>query len=304
MITRDALITKIQELKKERKAIILAHNYQIPDIQDIADFVGDSFGLSQKVAQTDAELIVFCGVKFMAESAKILSPERTVLLPEKMAGCPMANMVDVEGLRKMKEKYPDAEVVTYVNSTAVVKAESDICCTSSNALKIVEAVDNDQIIFVPDRNLGRYVAERTSKEIIVWDGYCTTHNRVKAEEVLKVKEVNPEAPILVHPECSEGVVELADFVGSTAEILDYAKKSKADTLIIGTEEGIIHRLKKDSPGKKFFILSPHLICPNMKKTNLEKVYNSLKNLETVIEVPEKIRKKAYEAMKRMLEICA
>jgi quinolinate synthase len=304
MISKEELIEKIKELKKEREAIILAHNYQIPDVQDIADFVGDSFGLSQKAAETDAEVIVFCGVKFMAESAKILSPEKIVLLPEKLAGCPMANMADVDSLKEMKKKYPEATVVTYVNSTAAVKAESDICCTSSNALKIVERVANDQIIFVPDKNLGRYVAERTSKEVIVWDGYCATHYRVRTEEVLKVKKAHPDAPILVHPECSEGVVKLADFVGSTAEILAFARNSKSDTLIIGTEEGILHRLKKDNPEKKFFILSPQLICPNMKKTNLEKVYHSLKNLETIIEVPEDIRKKAFQALNRMLELGA
>lgn len=293
---------EISKLKEEKNAIILAHNYQIPEIQNIADYVGDSFGLSQQAAATEAEIIVFCGVKFMAESAKILSPKKKVLLPEKMAGCPMADMVDVEGLKKMKKKYPNHTVVTYVNSTTAVKAESDICCTSSNALKIIESLDNDQILFVPDKNLGKYVADQTDKDVVIWDGYCNTHNRVEIDEVHRVKEAHPEAPILIHPECKGEVVAMADYVGSTAGILEYARKSEADTLIIGTEQGLLHRLKKENPDKIFYILSPHLICPNMKKTNLDKVYNSLYNMKTNIEIPEEIRVRAYRALNKMLEL--
>ncbi|HLV10343.1 MAG TPA: quinolinate synthase NadA [Halanaerobiales bacterium] len=296
------LVKEIKKLKKEQKAVILAHYYQLPESQEIADFTGDSFALSRKAADTDAEIIVFCGVKFMAESAAILSPDKTVLLPEQMAGCPLAEMASVDELKKLKEEYPEATVVSYVNSTAAVKAESDVCCTSSNALKIVRSIKNNQVLFVPDKNLGNYVAERVDKEIIIWDGYCATHHRVKAEEVRKAKKLHPEAPILAHPECRKEVLELADFIGSTSQILEYAHNSKAESLIIGTEEGILHELKKDNPDKKFYILSPHLICPDMKKTSLQKIYNSLKNMETIVRVPEGIRKRANRALTRMLEL--
>ncbi|MFW6264608.1 MAG: quinolinate synthase NadA [Bacillota bacterium] len=296
------IIKQIEELKEKRNAIILAHYYQVDEVQDIADYLGDSFGLSQKAATTDADLIVFCGVKFMGESAKILSPDKTVLLPEKMAGCPMADMVDADSLRKMKEKYPEHTVVTYVNSSAEVKAESDVCCTSSNALKIVEAIDNDKILFVPDQNLGSYVANRTDKEVVVWDGYCNTHHRVELDEIQKVKELYPDAPILIHPEAKPEVLALADYAGSTAGILKYARESSADTLIIGTEQGILHQLKKENPEKTFYILSSKLICPNMKKINLEKVLNALLNLETKVEIDESVRDKAYQALNKMLEL--
>ncbi|MFW6035044.1 MAG: quinolinate synthase NadA [Halothermotrichaceae bacterium] len=302
MSSQTQIIDRIKTLKKKRNAVILAHNYQVPEVQDIADYVGDSFGLSQKAAETSADVIVFCGVKFMAESAKILSPDKIVLLPEKLAGCPMANMADVQGLRKMKEKYPDAEVVTYANSTAAVKAESDVCCTSSNAVDIVNALDNEQILFVPDKNLGKYVAERTDKEVIIWEGYCATHHRVKPEEVKKVKEKHPDAPILIHPECMPEVSKQADYVGSTAGILRYAKESDTETIIVGTEQGIIHRLKNENPDKKFYLLSSQLICPNMKKTNLDKVVDSLENMQTQIEINDKIRVKAHQALQRMLKL--
>ena len=265
MTSCQNIIEEIEHIKKEKNAVILAHNYQIPEIQDIADYLGDSLGLSRKAANTDAEIIVFCGVKFMAESAKILSPDKEVLLPEVEAGCPMAAMIDVDNLRKKKEEYPGAAVVSYVNTTAAVKAESDICCTSSNALEVVESITSDQIWFVPDKNLGRYVSEQTDKEIILWDGYCNTHNRVQPEEVKKVKKKHPDTPILVHPECDPKVVELADYVGSTAGILNYAKASDSSKLIIGTEKGLIHRLQKENPEKDFYLLSPRLVCPNMKK---------------------------------------
>ena len=301
-MNEEELREQINILKKEKNAVLLGHNYQPGNIQDISDYVGDSLGLSKQAAQTEAEIIVFCGVKFMAESAKILSPKKTVLLPEIEATCPMAEMIDAHGLRKKKKEYPEAAVVTYVNSTAEVKAESDICCTSSNALEVVESISEEQIIFAPDQNLGNYVAAQTDKEIILWDGYCSTHHRVKPEEIREVKKKHPEAPILVHPECVSGVVEQADYVGSTAGILEYAHSSKADKIIIGTEQGLIHRLKKENPDKKFYVLSPALICPNMKKISLKKVLNSLENFETEIEIPEDIRIKAEQALNRMLEV--
>lgn len=301
-IDNQDIFKKIQKLKEEKNAIILAHYYQPDLVQDLADYLGDSFGLSQKAANTDADLIVFCGVKFMGESAKILSPKKTVLLPEIMAGCPMADMVDVKGLRKMKEEYPEHTVVTYVNTSAAVKAESDVCCTSSNALKIVESIDSDKILFVPDKNLGSYLAQRTDKEVVVWDGYCNTHHRVELEEIKKVKEAHPNTPILIHPESRSEVLALADYAGSTAGILKYARESKADTLIIGTEQGILHQLKKESPEKQFYLLSPKLICPNMKKTSLNKVLDSLKYMKTVVEIDEEVRLKAYQALNKMLEL--
>lgn len=296
------LLRKLKRLKKVRNAVILAHNYQISEIQDVADFVGDSFELSRKAAKTDADVIVFCGVKFMAESAKILSPNKTVLLPAEDAGCPLADMVDVESLREMEKKYPKAKVVTYVNSTAAVKAESYICCTSSNAVKVVESVPAEQVIFVPDKNLGHYVASHTNKEMIIWDGYCPTHNVVGIEDVKRLKKAYPNAPIVVHPECKLEVLALADHVGSTAGILRYAKESNADTLIIGTEEGLIHRLQVENPDKKFLPLRNQFICSNMKKTTLERVVNSLEKMEFEIKIPEEIRTKAYEALVRMLEV--
>jgi quinolinate synthase len=302
MVSQLELIDKLQLLRKEKNTIILAHNYQIAEVQDIADYVGDSFELSRIAARTDVDIIVFCGVRFMAESAKILSPDKIVLLPEKEAGCPMADMIEVESLREMKNKYPDATVVSYVNSTAEVKAESDICCTSSNALKVVNSLPVKQIIFVPDKNLGRYVAERSDKEIIIWEGYCESHDSVDAEEIVEIKKVHPNAPILVHPECKPEVVAMADFIGSTAGILKYAKESNVDTMIIGTEIGIIHRLQKENPDKKFFVLSPKLVCSDMKKINLEKIVKSLENMETQIKIDEDIRERAFQALNRMLEV--
>lgn len=301
-MVKQELLVKLAELKKKYNAIILAHNYQIPEVQDIADYLGDSFGLSQKAAVTEADLIVFCGVDFMAESAKILAPAKTVILPEKEAFCPMAEMVDADSLKKKKKEYPEATVISYVNSSAAVKAESDICCTSSNALDIVEAVDNDQILFVPDQNLGQYVKARSKKEIILWPGFCATHHRVKKEEVLKVRETLPGVPIVVHPECAPEVVALADHADSTAGILRYARDSKADTIIIGTEQGLLHRLKKENPDKTFYLLSPRLICPNMKKTTLEKVVNALEKQETKIEIAKEISLKAYSALDKMLQL--
>ncbi len=294
------IIDKIIKLKNEKNAIILAHNYQPDSIQEIADFTGDSFGLSQKAADLKADVLVFCGVDFMAESAKILSPDKIVLLPEENAICPMARMANVRILKELKKRNPTAAVVSYVNSSAAVKAESDICCTSSNALKIVESLPEEDIIFVPDRNLGHYVQKKTEKNIILWDGFCPTHNRVRAEELKEAKENHPEAVILAHPECRDEILKNADYTGSTAGILDYVKNSKAEQFIIGTEMGLLYRLKKENPEKKFYLLSSQLICRNMKKNSLEKVVVALENLETPVEVEAKVRKKAEKALKRML----
>jgi quinolinate synthase len=300
---QNQLIEEIIKLKKERDAIILAHNYQVPDVQDIADVVGDSLALSKHAANTDHKVIVFCGVHFMAESAKILSPEKTILLPARDAGCPMAEMVTAERLREMKAKYPEAAVVVYVNSSAEVKAEADICCTSSNAVKVVESIKNKQIIFAPDENLGSYIAKRVKdKEIILWKGFCITHKRVKAGEVKKIKELYPDAKILVHPECEPEIQAMADFLGSTSEIIKYAKEIPQKDIIIGTEEGVLHILKKENPDKNFYLLSPGLICQNMKKTRLQDVYHALLNMQYEINLDEEIRLKALKSLNEMLKI--
>lgn len=297
------LIEEIIKLKKERDAIILAHNYQVPEVQDIADIVGDSLALSKHAANTSHKVIVFCGVHFMAESAKILSPDKTVLLPARDAGCPMAEMVTADRLREMKAKYPEAAVVCYVNSSAEVKAEADICCTSSNAVKVVESIKNKQIIFAPDQNLGSYVAKKVKdKEIILWKGFCITHKRVKVDEVKKIKELFPDAKILAHPECEPEIQALADFLGSTSEIIKEAREIPEKDIIIGTEEGVLHILRKENPDKNFYLLSPGLICQNMKKTRLEDVYLSLLNMQYEITLDEDIRLKALKTLDKMLEI--
>lgn len=302
-MTKQELIEKIEALKRERKATIVAHNYQIDDVQEIADVVGDSFALSRYCATVPAEVIVFCGVRFMAESAKILSPEKTVLIPEVDAGCPMADMATAEALREEKKRYPDAAVICYINSTAEVKAECDICCTSSNAIKVVKSVKQKQIIFVPDQNLGHYVAQQVpEKEIILWKGFCITHHKIKVDEVMKIRELYPDALMLVHPECKPEVVAYADFIGSTKQIIDYAAGSKADKFIIGTEMGVMYQLKKDNPGKQFYLMAPGLICPNMKKTSLQSVYDSLNEMKYKMELDEEIRLKAKKSLDRMLEI--
>ncbi len=296
---------KIEELvylKKKRDAVILAHNYQIPEIHDVADYVGDSLDLSRMAAENDASVIVLCGVHFMAESAKMLAPDKTILLPEKLAGCPLADTISVEQLRSFKEKYPGLPVVTYINSTAAVKAESTVCCTSTNAVNVVSGLPEEKILFVPDRNLARYVAAKTDKEIIPWDGYCITHQRVSAGDVAKAKEAYPHAVIMVHPECPQEVTESADVVLSTGNMLKYVAGSDNSFFVIGTEMGLIYRLKKENPGKEFYLLSPGLICPNMKFTTLDKVINSLKNMETVITVPEDIREAAAATLQKMLEL--
>ncbi len=295
-------IERIKQLKKEKNAIILAHNYQRGDVQDIADFVGDSFGLSQKAASHTASVIVFCGVDFMAESAAILSPKKTVLMPELLAQCPMAAMITPELLRKEKGKYPDAAVVCYVNTPASVKAESDICCTSANAIKVVNSLAEDEIIFVPDKNLALYVAAHTNKKIIPWNGYCPTHHLILPGDILLEKEEHPEAEVLVHPECRPDVVALADKVLSTEGMLKYAGISNSREFIIGTEVGLLHRLRKENPEKTFIPATPYAVCPNMKMNTLQSIIRSLERNEHVIKVPEDIRAKAKVALDRMLEV--
>lgn len=293
----------IMKLKNERNAIILAHNYQIGDVQDIADVVGDSFALAKKAAATDCDVIVFCGVHFMAESAKILNPEKTVLLPVLDAGCPMADMVDGAGLRKLKAKHPDAKVVTYINSSAEVKAESDVICTSSNAVKVISSLEAKKIIFAPDMNLGSYVAKLLpDKEFILWDGYCLTHMRVKPEDIDSVRESHPGAKVLVHPECSLEVQAKADFLGSTSEIIEYAGIIPEKEIIVGTEEGVLHIMRAKYPDKKFYLLSPGLICPNMKKTRLQDVYEALLYNKNIIEIEPEVRMKSLKALQEMLRL--
>ncbi|MBZ4645495.1 MAG: nadA [Clostridia bacterium] len=297
------IINRIECLKRQKNAVILAHNYQIPEVQDIADFVGDSFALSKKAKEMTCDIIVFCGVHFMAESAKILSPEKTVLLPARDAGCPMAEMITAEDVAELRKQYPDAAVICYVNSSAEVKAVSDICCTSSNALKVVRSVPNRRIIFIPDENLGNYVAQQVpDKEIILFNGFCTTHKRVKVDEVDAAKRVLPDAKLLIHPECTPEVVKKADFVGSTAQIIDYATNSDDKEFIIGTEQGIMHWLQKNNPGKKFYLLSQKLICPNMKKTTLKEVLNSLENMTYEIKLSQEEISRAYSSLNKMLNV--
>jgi len=302
MGSREEILKEIEELKLKRNAVILAHNYQIEEIQDIADFVGDSLELSRKAAATDADTIVFCGVLFMAETAAILSPEKMVLLPDLRAGCPLANMISRESLKIVREEHPEAPVVCYVNSSADVKAESDICCTSANALKVVDSLSQEKIIFVPDRNLGRWVARSTDKELILWEGFCPTHELLRKEDVLNVKKTHPEAKFVAHPECLEEVLDLADEVASTSGILSFARETSARELIIGTEIGMLHRLRKENPDKRFYPASEKMVCPNMKYHTLEKVRDSLKEMVHLIKVPEEIRVKAYQSIKKMLDL--
>lgn len=298
----EGLVEEIELLKQERKAIILAHYYQRPEVQDIADFVGDSLQLSQQAANTDAEVIVFCGVHFMAESAALLSPDKVVILPEVNAGCPMADMVDADGLRAYKKRVPGIKVVCYVNSSAEVKAESDICCTSSNAVKVVQSLAGEDILFIPDENLGRYVANIVGRSIQLWPGYCKTHDRLTKADIEAAKKEHPLAKVIVHPECREEICQEADYVGSTAGLISYAKNSANKEFIVGTESGILHQLHKVCPEKNFYLASERLICPNMKMTTLEKVRDGLKSLSPRITVREEIRVKAKAALERMLAL--
>jgi quinolinate synthase len=298
----EKLIKKIERLKAERNAVILAHNYQPAEIQDMADFCGDSLGLSIKAAQTDAQVIVFCGVKFMAETAAILSPERIVLLPDRFAGCPLADMITAEQLSELKQKYPGALVVCYVNSSAEVKAQSDYCCTSSNAVEVVNSIPQDrQIIFVPDQHLGRFAAERTGRELVLWPGYCHVHVAITEEDIKNAKTKYPSVVVMAHPECTEPVKKLADELLSTGQMLEFVDKSTAKHFIVATEIGMIHPLKKQNPEAEFIPVSNKAICPNMKKITLEKVAWSLEDMQYKIIVPEEVRIKAKKAIDRMVE---
>ncbi len=326
MSENQQIVDEILKLKEQRKAIIIAHNYQREEVQEIADFTGDSLELSREAAKVDCDVIVFCGVNFMAESASILSPDKVVLLPELEANCPMADMIRVSGERKvwktfpgyeeqptfvfphdftlldMKEKYPGVPVVTYVNTTADVKAESDICCTSANVVKVVESVDSDTVICVPDRNLSAWAQKNTGKKIITWDGFCHVHDRVTAEDVERARKAHPNAVLMAHPECRLEVLERADHVTSTSGMLRFARQSDAKEFIVGTEVGLLYRLRKENPDKIFHPLRKDMICPNMKKTRLESVLRALKEMTHEVKVPEDIRVRAVKALDRMLEV--
>ncbi len=297
------IISKIEKLRKERQAIILAHNYQLPEVQDIADYHGDSLELSRIAATTDAKLVVFCGVHFMAETASILCPDKTIIMPDINAGCPMANMITAVDLRELKARHPKAAVVGYVNTSADVKAELDICCTSTNAVEVVNSLKkSEEIIFVPDKYLADFVSKRTGKRLISWDGYCPTHVKILPEDIIRQIRLHPKAKVIVHPECISEVLALSDEALSTGRMCKYVKESGAKEFIIGTETGIIHRLSKDNPEKKFFPASDLAVCPNMKRTNLEKILWSLEEMKEEVRVPHDIRAKAKKAIERMLAI--
>ncbi len=297
------VIDKIEALKLRADAVILAHNYQPGEVQDIADFVGDSLGLSVEAAKTDATTIVFCGVKFMAETAAILSPDKTVLLPEMHAGCPMADMITADQLKELKDANPGALVVGYVNTPAAVKAYCDYCCTSGNAIELVRSLPADkQIIFVPDRYLGQYVIDVTCREMTLWPGYCPTHVRIGAEDIENERAKNPEAIVLAHPECTESVRAVADEMLSTGQMINFVKSSGNKSFIIATEIGIIHTLKKQNPDKEFIPVTERAVCPNMKKITLEKVLWCLEDKKNVITVPEDIAGRAKAALDRMIEV--
>ncbi|MGB5101158.1 MAG: quinolinate synthase NadA [Methanothrix sp.] len=296
------MIQDILALKKKHQATILAHNYQMPQVQDVADLVGDSLELSRAAARLDSEVIIFCGVDFMAETAAILSPQKKVVLPEKGAWCPMAHMITPEQLCDLKTIHPEAAVVCYVNSTAEIKAESDVCCTSANGVQVVNTLSEKEVIFVPDRNLAAYVARHTDKKIIPWNGYCYVHDHLTAEQVRAARAEHPQAEVLVHPECRPEVIDQADFAYSTAGMGKHAKASAAREFIIGTEMGMIYRLKKENPEKEFYPLSAKAICQNMKKTDLVKVLRALQTLQPQVTVPEEIAVRARRSIERMLAV--
>jgi quinolinate synthase len=294
---------KIKELKKKRKAVILVHNYQLPEVQDVADYRGDSLELSRIAAKTEAEVIVFCGVHFMAETASILSPDKKVIVPDIHAGCPMANMMNADDLRKLKKEHPKAVTVGYVNTSAEVKAELDYCCTSTNAVTVVNYLkDEEEIIFVPDKYLGDYVSKQTGRKLISWNGYCPTHIKILPEDIKREKKFHPFAKVMVHPECLPQVVALADAALSTSQMAKYAKENEATEFIVGTEVGLIYRLKHDNPNKEFYPASERAVCPNMKRTTQEKILWALEELKEEVRVPEDIRQRAKKAIDRMLEI--
>jgi len=294
------LVDEIQRLKAQHNAVILAHNYQVPDVQDIADFTGDSLELARKATEVTADVIIFCGVHFMAETAAILNPDKTVILPDSRAGCPMADMLTGEQLREFKAKHPGAKTVCYVNSTAEVKAESDCCCTSGNAVKIVEHYANYEVIFVPDQHLGSVVEERLNRKLILWPGYCPTHARMSPQDILKLKAEHPGSVAMAHPECPKPIRNVADEVLSTGQMCAFALQSDAKEFIVATEEGLLHRLRKENPSKTFYRVSPFAVCPNMKRVTLEKVLFSLRDLAPVIRVEEPIASQAKRSIEQML----
>ena len=303
MTDPGTLREEVLRLKKERDAVLVAHNYQRDEVQEIADTVGDSLALARYCADSPHAVIVFCGVHFMAESAKVISPDRTVLLPEIDAGCPMADMVDEVSLRLWKAEHPGVAAVCYINSSAAVKAECDIVCTSSNALAVVRSLPQDEVLFLPDCNLGQFVAEQVpEKKVHLWEGFCITHHRVRPGDVEAARRAHPEALLLAHPECQPDVWRQADFVGSTKQIIDYARTSPAKTFLIGTEMGVMWKLRKDSPDKTFYLLAPGLVCPNMKKTSLRSVRDALRDMKYRIEVPEDVAVGARRALERMLAV--
>jgi quinolinate synthase len=296
------IVKKIQELKSKNNAIILAHNYQLPEIQDIADIIGDSLDLAKKAQKTDAETIIFCGVDFMAESAKILNPVKKVIIPDITAQCPMANMVNIQNLLKLKKEHPDAEVVAYINTTAEVKTHSTICCTSANGVKVVKSLSAKKIIFVPDQNLGAYIQRQVlDKEMIIWPGVCLTHHKIRKQDILKLKKDHPKAEILVHPECKPEVIDIADYAFSTNGMVNHVKESDVTEFIIGTEKEICYRLKKENPKKEFYPIK-YAICPNMKKITLDKVLKSLGTLEPEIKLSDEIMQNAKKPLQRMMDI--
>lgn len=295
---------KIRELKRERGAIIIAHNYQPDEVQAIADFNGDSLELSRKASELEEDVVVFCGVLFMAETAAILSPEKTILLPDRFAGCPMADMITAEQLRVWKAEYPGAVVITYVNSSAAVKAECDLCCTSSNAAKIVASVPEEKtILFVPDMHLGNHVKQLLGREnMLMWDGYCPTHSRIRDVDILREKEAHPDAVVMAHPECPLHIRDLADQLLSTGQMCAFAKESDATEFIVATEIGLLYRLRNENPDKKFHAASDRALCPNMKKIDLEKILWSLEDMRYRVTVPEEIANKARRSIEAMLEL--
>ena len=298
-VNTENLIEQVLKLKQQKNAVILVHNYQIPDMYKIADFIGDSLELSKQAAKTDAKIILFCGVKFMAETAKILSPDKTVLLPTLEAGCSLADMATAEKLMKLKKDHPKAAVVSYVNTSAEIKALSDVCCTSMNAVKIVNSLPNEEIIFLPDKNLGKYVQSKTKKKIILWEGYCSIHQELSAKMLTELKKQNPNAKIIAHPECKEEILEMADEVCGTGGMAKFAKLDNAKDFIVVTECGMTEKLKEDAPDKNFHSFCN--ICPYMKATTLPLVVNSLENNQHEITLPQEIIAKARKALDRMLE---
>jgi len=303
IVKSNRVLQKIKDLKKKRKALILAHVYQRAEVQDIADFTGDSLALSKMAVNTDEEVIVFCGVRFMAETAAILNPDKVVLIPRKNAGCPLADMAGVGDLLAQRKRYPGIAVVSYVNSSASIKAASDICCTSSNAVDVVNSLNENKILFVPDKNLGRFVASKTKKEIILWDGFCYVHHHnIKSEDIERMKTMHPQAEIMVHPECPSQVIDLADFVGSTSQMAEYVAKNKSREFIVGTERGMLHALQKENPNKKFYSPSPLVVCQDMKLTKLENVVSALENMQFQIRISEEVAIKAKKALNAMLKL--